>query len=428
MSAVRRLLPLATFLLLALAPASAQPTAQTHPAFRRLAETAYKAKNFAAARDAYAAALALRPDSPRYLHSLAATQALTGREDDALATLRRLAALGIATPVERDPDFASLQGKPAFNAIRSALAANREPQGEADLLAELPGRTGIIEGLVFRDRTGDLFLGDAHHRCVWRRDRNGQISRYSAEDDELLGVFGLALDEPRQTLWAATSAVPEMSGFTAAQKGHAALAEFNLVTSELRRVVAVPDDGSEHALGDLLVTREGTVYATDSTSPIIWKLTPGAEEMEKLVEHPAFISLQGLVLSNRTLIVADYANGLFAVDLSTSTPVVRALAPPPRATLLGLDGLVAAPGGLVAVQNGVTPQRLVRIALAPDLTTVTAVTVLAAALPRMDDLALVTLVNGRPTFVANAGWDNFDPAKAAHPPAHPVRIFQTAAP
>ena len=80
------------------------------------------------------------------------------------------------------------------------------------------------------------------------------------------------------------------------------------------------------------------------------------------------------------------------------------------------------------MQNGVTPQRLVRIGLSADLTAITSVTVLASAFPHLDDLALVTLVNGHPTFIANAGWDNFDPAKSAHPPAHSVRIFQATPP
>ncbi|MSU25119.1 MAG: hypothetical protein EXS32_15030 [Opitutus sp.] len=429
MPAARRVVLLTASLLLSVVASAARAAAPpTHAGFRRVAEAAYERKDFAAARDAYAAALALRPDSPRYLHGLAAMQARTGRDADALATLRRLVALGVATPVERNPDFASLQGQPAFSVICSALATNRAPQGEADLLAELPGRTGIVEGLAFRERTGELFLGDVHHRCIWSRDRDGRLTRYSAEDEELLGVFGLALDEPRQTLWAATAALPEMSGFTAAQKGQAALAAFSLTTSALTRLFAVPDDGREHLLGDLIVAGNGAVYVTDSVSPIIWRLAPGAEELENFVEHPAFSSLQGLVLKDRTLLVADYANGLFAIDLSTSTPVVRPLAPPANATLLGLDGLVAVPGGLVAVQNGVTPQRVVRLALTPDLAAVASVTVLAAALPRCDDLALVTLVNDRPTFVAHAGWDNFDPAKTAHPPAHSVLIFQVGAP
>ena len=424
MSTARRLLLLSASLVLSVTHSSAQ----SHTTLRRTAEAAYQRKDFTAAREAYAAALALRPDSPRYLHNLAATQALTGRNDDALATLRRLAKLGVATAVERDSAFASLQGNPSYNAIRTALAANREPQGAADLLVELPGRTGIIEGIAFRDRTGDLFLGDVHQRCIWRRDRDGRVTRYSAENEDMFGVYGLSLDETRETLWAATSAVPEMTGFTAEQKGHAALAAFNLVTGELRQIIAVPSDGRDHVLGDLLVAPDGTIYATDSAAPIIWRYLPGAEEMDKLVEFPAFVSLQGLVLTNRTLLVADYANGLFTIDLSDSAPVVRALTPPPNATLLGLDGLAPAPDGLYAVQNGVTPQRVIRVTLSSDLGSISSVTVLASALPSMDDLTLVTLVNGRPTLIANAGWDNFDPARSAHPTPHAVHIFQVAAP
>lgn len=419
---------LASLPLLLLPLPAADPAAPAHAEYRRAAEVAYLKKDFVGAREAYTAALALRPDSPRYLHSLAATQALTGLPDAALATLRRLTALGIATAIERDADFASLQGLAGFNAIRSALATNREPHGEADLLAELPGRTGILEGLAYHASTGDLYLGDVHHRCIWRRDRDGRVTRYTAEEGDLLGVFGLALEEPRRALWAATTAVPEMSGYTPDLKGHAALVEFNLVTSEQRRVVDLPTDNRPHVLGDLVVAPDGVIYVTDSASPIIWRYTPGDEELENFIENPAFGSLQGIVLSDRTLIVSDYTNGLFTVDLTASPPLVRTLAPPPATTLLGLDGLVLAPGGVIAVQNGVSPQRVVRLTLNGDLTAVTGLTVLASALPRMEDLALVTLVNGLPTFIANAGWDTFDPAKSAHPPAHQVLIFQSSSP
>ncbi len=399
---------------------------KSHGDYRREAQAAYERKDYPAARAAFAAALALRPDSPRYLHNLAALSALTGDDRAALDYLRRLAALGVATAVERDPDLAKLQGTPDFLRVLQLFAANRSPQGEAEVMAELPGRTGIIEGLAFRPRTGDLFLGDVYHRCIWRRDRDGRVTRFSAEDDALFGVFGLAIDEARNTLWAATTALPEIAGYEPEMKGQAALVEFNLATSELRRVVPVPGDGRDHGLGDVLVAPDGTVYATDSLAPIIWQLDPDSEEMVKLVESPEFESLQGLALSDRTLVVADYSNGLFAINLADAS--VRSLKPPANATLLGIDGLVAVPDGIVGVQNGVTPQRVVRIALSSDLQAITGVTVLAAALPQLTDLTLVTLVDGRPTFVAGAGWDIFDAKKAKQPPAHPVRIFQVNLP
>lgn len=399
---------------------------KTHREFRTEAEAAYQRKDYAAARTALRAALALRPDSPRYLHNLAAISALTGDRAAALATLRQLVAFGISVPVERDPDFASLQGTPEFQDVLRAFAANRQPHGNVTAVAELPGRTGILEGIAYRARTDELFLSDVHHRCIWRRDRDGRVVRFSAEDDELLGLFGLAIDERRNALWVAMSALPEMAGYTTDQKGQTGLAAFSLTTSELTRVVLVTGDGRPGALGDLAIAADGTVYATDSKVPVIWKLSPGAEEVEKAAESPDFSSLQGIVLIEQTLIVADYSNGLFRVELPGGA--VTPLAPPKDTTLLGLDGLVAIPGGLIATQNGVEPQRVLHVRLSADLSRITSVAVLASGQPELTDLTLVTLANDRPTVIAGSGWDLFDATKAKQPPAHPVRILQIELP
>lgn len=420
-------MPPHVFGLLASALALGPLLAATHLDLRREAQQAYQQKNYPAALAATAEALRLRPDSPRYLHNLAALSVLTGDQPAALNYLRRLAALGVVTDIERDPDLGPLQGTPEFLRLLELFAANRAPQGNAQLLAELPGRTGILEGIAFREKTGDVFLADVHHRCIWRRDRAGDLTRFSAEDESLFGIFGLALDEPRGALWAATAAVPEMSGFDPEFKGHAALAEFDLRTGELRRLIPAPLDGREHGLGDVALASDGTILLTDSKTPALWRYTPGADELEKLLESPAFSSLQGLIVQGKSLLVADYSHGLLLVDLPTGN--VTALAPPPNATLLGIDGLAAlsSPDGLVlyASQNGVTPQRILRLTLSPDLAKIADVKVLAAAHPHLTDLSLLTFVHDRPTVIAGAGWDAFEAAKSKPPPPRTVHLFST---
>src|ERR1043165_7613815 len=111
--------------------------------------------------------------------------ALTGDEASALKHLRSLAELGVYLPAQKDGDFGALQGKPDFNAVLHALNDNREPRGHAEVAIDLPGRTGIIEGIAHRDRTNELFLGDVHHRCIWKRDARGQVTRFTEEDDDL---------------------------------------------------------------------------------------------------------------------------------------------------------------------------------------------------------------------------------------------------
>lgn len=406
--------------------------ARSHVELRLEARAAYQRKDYLTAFEAWSEALALRPDSPAYLHNVAAMSARLGDTAGALRNLERLTALGVVTPVERDPDFASLQGSPEFARVVRRLAENREPRGALQVFTELPGRTGILEGIAWHPRTGDVYLSDVHHRVIWRRDREGRVVRFTSEDDEVLGVFGLAIDEKRNSLWAALAAVPEMEGYSAEFKGQGALAEFSLATSELLRVVPVPSDGRDHGLGDLVVTPEGRLYATDSRTPVIWQYAPGDEEMTPLLESADFVSLQGLVLAGDTLIVADYGNGLFAVDLAAlragrpSAEVLHALAPPQNTTLLGLDGLVAVEDGLVATQNGVAPERVLHVSLTPDHRGVANVRILASGLPELTDVTLLAVVDGRPTVLAGAGWTGYDPAKAPHPAPHTVRLLQPA--
>jgi hypothetical protein len=46
----------------------------------------------------------------------------------------------------------------------------------------------------------------------------------------------------------------------------------------------------------------------------------------------------------------------------------------------------------------------------------------------LQDLSLITLVDGVPTFVAGSGWEGFDPAKSPQPAAHTVRLLQVVSP
>lgn len=413
-------------LLLGALPAFATTPAKTHFDHRRELVAAYQRKDYPAMRAACAAALALRPDSPRYLFNLATAEVLDGQPTAALATLRRLAALGVSLPVEKSPDLAPLRAEPEFDAILAALAANRAPRGSVTPLHAVDAVAGIWEGLAWQKSTGDFLIGDVHRRGIWRLDSAGNLSTFAAPAG-ILGVFGLALDESRGALWAATSAVPEMTGYRAELQGAADLAEFALADGSLRRLLRVPADGRDHLLGDLTLAPDGTVYLTDSAAPVIWRLAPAGTELEIVCESPAFASLQGLALLNQgqTLLVSDYANGLHTVDLATGD--IRSIAPPPDATLLGIDGLVAHGADVFAVQNGIAPSRIVHFRLSADGTTLEHFNVLAAALLGLDDLTLLTLADGQPTVIAGGGWTQF--TGSTEPPApHPSRILQVQRP
>jgi sugar lactone lactonase YvrE len=372
------------------------------------------------------AAVALRPDYPRLLVNLAGAQALNENADAAIATLTRLAALGVSSPVEKSDEFAALRDREDFKAVSAKLAGNLVPSGAGEYAFMLPGMTGLIEGIAVREKTGEFFFGDVHLRCVWVRAPDGKVRRFSEPADELLGVFGLAVDEANGTLWAATTALPAMQGYTKDLDGAAGVAEFDLTSGKLRRVVRLPADGKQHVFGDLTVAPDGSVYLPDSGEAVLWRLAPGATAPEVFLSSPEFMSLQGVAITpdGRTAILSDYANGLLRLDLAT-----RDLSPfptPPNTTLLGIDGLALAPdGSVLAVQSGVRPKRILRLTFDSSLQSVTQVTVLESGHLTMADPTLGCIAGGQFVFVGNAGWSRFEGADIKPTDPRPIPIFHT---
>ena len=404
------------------------PAAAQAMKLAREAAAAADAKDNATYLAKMEAAYALRPDFPRILVNLAAAQAANDRPEDAIATLGKLAALGVHSPVDKSDEFAGLRDRKDFKDALAKLAANLQPKGAGEIAFTLPEVTGLIEGIAWREKTGDFFFGDVHSRTVWLRTSDKKVRQF-AGDDAVFGIFGLAVDEAGGSLWAATSAVPAMRGYTNELISVAGLAEFDLESGALRRVVRVPElaDHQTHVLGDLALAPDGSIYLPDSGAPTLWRFTPGAKELEAFIESPEFMSLQGAVAppEGGVLYLADYANGLLRVDLASHR--VSRLESPPDTTLIGVDGLVRAPNGdLIGTQNGVRPPRVVRIVLDPTGENVTSVTVLESARLNMPDPTLGCIAtDGNFFFIGNAGWSRFEGDDIKATPPRPVPIFKT---
>ena len=290
----------------------------------------------------------------------------------------------------------------------------------------ITGMDGIIEGLALHPDTHEAFFSDVRNRCIWYRDVSGAtavMKKFSAESDDLPGVFALKFSADGRTLWASTSAVPEMLGFKEADRGRGFLAAYDLGTRQLRATYPLPADGRPHVLGDFLLLADGGLLATDSLSPVIWRLSANGTRLEKWLEHAGFKSLQGIAAGpdDHFVYVTDYAQGLWRIDRTTRDCV---LLPAPAGTnLRGLDGLYAVPGGFVAVQNGTKSQRILRLAL-DSAGGLASATTLREGHPAMTDLSLGQVVHGHFEFIGNSGWELYG-SPAAHPFARNVIILRT---
>jgi sugar lactone lactonase YvrE len=366
------------------------------------------------------------PTQQVYLEAAASLAAAARDTADAAAWLERLAALGVGPRIGGDTSFAALAGAAAFDSAAARLRRATDTVTNGRVRLTLADTMFHPEGVAFDARTGRWFVGSVRQRRIVAVERHGASRDFVAPAaDGIGGVFGMAVDTERRMLWVATTALPRMMGFTAADSGRVGVFGYDIDTGRLRRRAWLRADSSAHMFGDVVVAPNGDVYASDSQSPWMLKVPVTADTLERFMTHPLFRSLQGMAIARdgRTMFVADYSHGVLRVDLVTRTAAaVRAAS---GVTLLGIDGLYVHDGALIAVQNGVVPARVMRFCLDGAGTRVHSGEVLDRNPAVAGEPTLGAVVGDSLFYVGSSQWETFDEAGRRRPgtSARPVTVI-----
>ena len=351
------------------------------------------------------------PTQQVYMESAAALAAVARDTSDAAAWLDRLATLGVGAFASGDTTFNALAGAPSFDSAVARLKRATAPISNGRVAVTVADTAFHPEGIAFDPRTGRWFVGSVRQRRIVAVERDGATRDFvSSGADGIGGVFGMAADVSRRTLWVATTALARMTGYSAADSGRAGVFGYDMDSGSLRRRVWLRPDSAAHTFGDVAVAPNGDVYVSDSQSPWILKVPRAGDTVERFMTHPLFRSLQGMAITSdgRTMYVADYSHGLLRVDLAART--ASALQAASGVTLLGIDGLYLHDGALIAVQNGVTPTRVVRFCLDRDGHGVQRAEVLDRSPATADEPTLGAIVGDSVFYVATSQWETFDDA------------------
>lgn len=338
------------------------------------------------------------PDSAsvrlRLLNALlnAGNEEAAGKEALELA-VRRYAFSAGAQPVivnVLDPDYAAW--------FEAATARNRTPLEKSTLLATVPADALLVESVARDPKTGDLYATTIVSRALFMK--RGAADWQRLDLDGAGSLSGMAYDSKAKLLWVASGNFEQIPG----DKVYAALLGFDPATGQVvRRLYA----NGMVALGDVAVGDDGTVYVADPIEGVIHYARPGDDGLRALVGAGVFRSPQGMVAvpGGKLLIVSDYRYGLAAVD--TQSGKVSRFASARPAMLDGIDGLWRNGRNLVAVQNGTSPMRIVRLEMSGDWLTVQQVTVLEQAHSARTEPVGGAVWYGELVYVATGQWDRF---------------------
>ncbi|SMF61419.1 hypothetical protein [Allosphingosinicella indica] len=281
--------------------------------------------------------------------------------------------------------------------LRESLAArfaeNAQPIAAATPFATLPPSMELVEGIAWDGRR--LFAGSAS---------NGRLMMYESRtwrelplDAPPAGLFGMAVDVPRQRLWIAAGTTRRGAEAAEIWRG---LIGVDLASHRIVERLAMPDGGSP---GDVALAADGTLYASDGNGGL-YRCKPGCATLERMALKTPLDSPQGIVPSpdGRSQIVADYVAGLVRIDPADgSVTPIGARTP---MMLEGIDGLVAHGRDLIAIQNGTRPRRILRIALDDGGIAIRSVAAIEREPPGWDEPTLGVVAADALLYVADAQW------------------------
>jgi hypothetical protein len=276
----------------------------------------------------------------------------------------------------------------------------------------LPDPQLIATGVAIDSRTGDAFIASVRERKILRRTRDGKISDFIHQgQDGFLAGASLLIDPARRVLFASTAAVPYMLGYRPEDFGRSGVFAFDVKTGKALRKALLPPDGKQHFLNALALDKQGNVYVSDSAGATVYRLRKDAKDLEVFIPSNVFRSTQGLAFSDdgRTLYVADFSDGIWAVDMTTKAR--RYLNRPPGVWLAGLDGLARVPDGFIAVQiaPAVRPERVLHLRLDPAGQKIASIDVLEMNRPDYEGPIQGSVSGDAFYYVANSQLDLGDP-------------------
>jgi hypothetical protein len=327
-----------------------------------------------------------RPYEPRYMVGMVVGAARVGREKTAYSYMHTMQQQGLSHDFNSTEDTASIRGTEVYDYLNDLLIKAAEPSGEVQTAFVLPESNSYPEALAWDESSGRFLVGTLKGGKIYSIDLNGKVSKLveSNSGNGLRAIYGMAVDSDRKRLWVSSTATPAFGSLEAGELGRTALLEFNLETLELLNRFEPAFDQLPHLLGSIQLSPEGDVYVLDRVMPLVLVKPAGGADLEFLMANQQLTGLRDMAISQNgsKLYLADAELGIMVVDLKEKSAAM--LNVPESLNLGAISGLSYSNGSLFMLQNGFTPQRLVRIDLSPAGNEVANVIPLASGMPEFD--------------------------------------------
>jgi len=393
---------------------------------RKQAHAAREAGDYAGYLQAALKVRTLTNNYPNAIESVARAYTEAGANEKALDALTEFADMGQVDEGMIDGSnnmFAPLAGSPRYKTIVEKFAANKTPVTKAEIAFSLKEAGLVAEDIDYDSVSKSFLITSVLEKKIVRVDAaNGDATDFASSPSHW-PMLAIKADVPRRLVWATEVA---LDGFTAAPKedwGRSALLCFELGSGKLVRRIEVP---AGSAIGDMVLASNGDPLVSDGAKGGVYRLKDG--EL-KLLNGTEFISPQtpALLPDGKHLLVPDYLRGIGILDLHSGSVKWLTQEGSPGTALNGVDGIYLHGRSLILLQNGTSPERVMRLRLDDSLSRVVSSEVIERATPTLGDPTHGVFVGDDFYYIANSGWSELDDHGDVKPgskltPAHIMRF------
>lgn len=369
--------------------------------YYQLANEAYESKDYPVFLSHLEQANELRPNHRVILYNLAIAYTLNDQHLKAIKTLEYRASFYAVNDFEEDQDFIPLKKMPEFQKLISDIEGKNAPILSSALHFEFKEPGFHPEGIAVHPITENFLLSDVRCGLIYTFDKNNLNKKPFLDLKEFgfWGAMGMAFDKSdSDILWVTTSVLPNYCEYSDSLEGKSAVLKIDIRNKKL--IGSYSAEGN-HVFGDLITTKSGSVYISDSANPVVYKIDGNENELEAFLVPDNLFNLQGLALGDEnTLYLSDYITGVYSIDL-TSKKIASVLSE--NQLTRGTDGLYYSNGQLYLMQNGTRPFQVAKIDLSKS-----SLKIVDRATPELNEPTLGTIHKGVLYFVSNSPWAFYD--------------------
>lgn len=380
---------------------------------------AYEEKNYEVFRDKMLSIDSLRPNYPAVVYNIASGYVLTGEYEKAVNTLNNYLLMDATRDFTEDEDFSNLISRTEFHRVKDE---------QEKLTKEIPitkkynwSLNGSHpESIAYSEKEESYFIGGVRDGKIWRIRNNKEPEIFAEKTKNSWSVMGLEVSPDGKYLWACTSAMTFYEGYDQNTEGYSSVLKYDIKSGELLKTYRLEDG---HNFGDLIVSKTGEVYLSDSKANHLYVIREGSEEIKLFVDlSKKVFSVQGLTFNEdqSAVYISDYIDGIYKINLN-SRGVFKLKVKTEGLLLKGIDGLYYQDGSLIALHNGTKPNRIVSYDLSENGMSIIGKEVRAQA-GTLGEPTQGVFIQNKFQFISNSPWLSYDQDGNFTPPQDPLII------